>query len=183
MGKTPAKDGTKPQIMPGNVRAVHVISLVEEMGELGTGTHVNKPVEKIGADMGVLLPILEATETLGLVKSEEGDLFITEEGLKFQGTTMAKVSILKDKLTSIEPFRTAVELASKRGSTSAGEVAQTLAERGIQWHYKPDLNESLVKNLLIHWVIRAGLLSYNGKNGKLRSPSPEMGLRGEGHRA
>ena len=89
----------------------------------------------------------------------------------------------QDKLGAIEPFRTAVELASKRGGTTAGEVAQTLGAQGIQWHYKPDLNESLVKNLLIHWTIRADLLSYDGKSEKFQSASPGMDPSGEGHRA
>jgi hypothetical protein len=45
-------------------------------------------------------------------------------------------------------------------------VAKTLNERGIEWHYTPQQNEVLVRNLLIHWAIRAGLLSYDGKSGK-----------------
>ena len=183
MSKTPAADSTKPLIMPGDVRAIQVISLLEDIGELGSGTHINKLVEKIDGGITVLLPVLDAAEMLGLARSEEGELFLTDEGLKFQGTPMSRVSTLKDKLGAIEPFRTAVELASKRGGTTAGEVAQTLGAQGIQWHYKPDLNESLVKNLLIHWTIRADLLSYDGKSEKFQSASPGMDPSGEGHRA
>jgi hypothetical protein len=183
MSKIPAPDSSKPLIIPGDVRAVQVISLLEDIGELGSGTHVNKLAEKTDGDVAVLLPILDAAEMLGLARSEEGELFLTDEGLKFQGTPMSRVSTLKDKLGAIEPFRTAVELASERGSTTAGEVAKTLGAQGIQWHYKPDLNESLVKNLLIHWAIRAELLSYDGKSEKFQSASLGVDPSGEGHRA
>jgi hypothetical protein len=75
-------------------------------------------------------------------------------------------AIIKEKVAPIEPFRTAIELASKGESTTASEVAKTLRARGIEWHYKPELNELLVRNLLIHWAIRAGLLSYDGEDEK-----------------
>jgi len=172
MSQGPAKDVTKLLAMPGNVRAVHVIGLLDELGELGSGTHANVLAEKIGADIAVFLPILNAAEMLGLLRSENGDLFLTEDGMKLQETTMAKVSVfLKDKLSSIEPFATAIGLASQEGGTTAKQVADTLMKQGVQWDYKPDVNESMVKNLLIHWGIRADLLAYNGKNGTFQAPA------------
>lgn len=183
MSKTPATESSKPLTIPGNVRAVLVISLAQEIGELGTGIHFTRLGEKTGVGIDVLLPILKTAEVLGLVRNEEGDLFLTEEGLESQGTSMDKVVTLKDKLVSIEPFRTAVDLASTRGDTTAGEVAENLGEHGIKWHFKPDQNEPAVRNLLIHWVIRARLLSYDGKDGKFQISSSGTGQSGEDHRA
>ncbi|MDA4113848.1 MAG: AAA-associated domain-containing protein [Thaumarchaeota archaeon] len=180
MSKTPSTDTAKHLIMPGDVRAIQVVSLVEELGALGRGISFTTLAEKTGVEIDVLPPILKAAEMLGLVGNEGGDLSLTEEGLQFQGSPMDKVSILKDKLASIEPFHTAVDLASK-GSTTAREVAETLGEQGIQWHFNPDRNELAVRNLLIHWVIRAGLLSYDGKDGKFQIASSEMSQSGEGN--
>jgi hypothetical protein len=171
MSKAPVKDSDKPLSMPGKIRSVQVASLMDQIGELGNGIHLSKLGEETGTNTGDLVPVISAAEMLGLVRNENGGLFLTEDGLKFHGATMAKVSILKDRLATIEPFRTTVELATKRGSTTAKEVAATLVDRGIQWHYKPELNESRVRTLLIHWGIRVGLLTYNGKTGKFQIPA------------
>ena len=165
MNRASPKD-SKPLIMPGNVRAIQVVSLTDEIDELGNGIRLTKLVENSDSDGAVLIPVLSAAEMLGLIRNENGNLFLTEQGLKLKEVDMARVSVLlKEKVAPMEPFRTAIELASG-GSTTAKEVAKTLSARGIEWHYKPDLNESLVSNLLIHWAIRAGLLSYDGKDKK-----------------
>ncbi len=150
------------------VRAGQVISLVEATEGLGSKTDIPKLAGEMGVDLAVLLPTLEAAEMLGLVRVEDGDLFLTEEGLRFQETSKDKVKMLKDKLAGIEPFRTAMELSSGRGGVTSRDVADSLAKGGMKWHYKPELNESLVHTLLIYWTIPARLLSYNGKSGRFR---------------
>lgn len=157
----------RPLLMPGNVRAGQVISLVEITGGLGSKIDASRLADELGADIAVLLPILDSAEMLGLVRSEKGEVSLTDLGLKFQKTSKNKVTVLKDRLSAIEPFRTALELAS-HGSITSAQVAEALAERGIQWHYSPELNESLVNALLIHWAIYAGLLSYNGKKARFQ---------------
>jgi hypothetical protein len=156
--------------MPGNVRGIHVMGLVDDIDELGEGTHVNKLAEKINADLTVLLPILSAAELLGVVRSENGSLFLTEDGLKLKDATIGEgVLFMGGKLASIEPFKTALELASQRGETTAKDVAGSLLKRGIEWDYRSELNESMVDSLLVHWAIRGGLLTYDGKSGKFRA--------------
>jgi hypothetical protein len=151
--------------MPGNVRAGQVISLVEVTGGLGSSIDASRLADELGADIAVLLPILDTAELLGLVKSEKGDISLTEFGHKFQKTSKQKVRLLTDQLAKIEPFRTAIELATKRGSVSVDEVASALSERGIAWHHEHDMNRELLKTILIHWSIYAGLLTYN-KDGR-----------------
>ena len=155
-------------IMPGNVRAGQVISLVEVTGGLGPKVDVPRLADELGADIAVLLGVLDAAEMLGLVKSEKGDVYLTELGQKFQKASKNKVRMLKERLAAIEPFRTALDLASKGKSVTAGQVADTLSEIGIKWHYQPELNEALIKTLLVHWTIYGGLMSYDGKTGKFQ---------------
>ncbi len=154
-------EAKKVPIMPGNVRAGQVISLVEVTGGLGASIDVSRLADELGGDIAVLLPILDTAELLGLVKSEKGDVSLTEFGQKFQKTSKNKVKLLTDLLSKIEPFRTAVDLATKRGSVSAEEVADALSDRGVTWHHEHDLNNALVTTILIHWAIYSGLLNYN----------------------
>ena len=143
-----------------------MISLVEVTGSIGGRVDIPKLADELGADVAVLLPILDAAEMLGLVRVEKGDVHLTELGLKFQRTSKEKLKILKDRIAAIEPFRTALELASRGKPITAAQVAESLYEIGLKWHYQPDINESLIQALLIHWAIYAGLLKYDGKSGK-----------------
>jgi NitT/TauT family transport system ATP-binding protein len=153
-------------MFPANVRAGQVIGLVEITGGLGASIDASRLADELGADIAVLLPILDAAEMLGLVKSDKGDVSLTDFGLKFQKTSKNKVRLLAEQLSRIEPFKTTLELTSKGGKTSAREVAEVLFVKGIRWHHDRELNESLVQALLIHWAIHAGLLSYDGRTGK-----------------
>ena len=129
---------------------------------------VAKLADELGDDIAVLLPILDAAEMLGLVRSEKGDVHLTELGLKFQKTSKQKLHILKDRIATIEPFRTALEFTTKGKPVTASQVTDSLGDMGLKWHYKPDINEALIKALLIHWAIYAGLLNYDGKSGKFQ---------------
>ena len=155
-------------VMPGEVRAGQVISLVEVTGGLGAKVDAQRLADELDANLAVLLRILDAAEMLGLVRSEKGVVSLTELGLKFQKTSRDKVRMLKDRLASIEPFRTALELASKGKAVNAAQVAESLSEIGIKWHYQPELNEALIRALLIHWTIYGGLMKYDGKSGKFQ---------------
>ena len=155
-------------LMPGNVRAGQVISLVEVTGIIGGKVDAPKLADELGADIAVLLPILDAAEMLGLVRTEKGDVHLTELGLRFQKASRQKLRMLKDRLAAIEPFRTTLELASRGKPVTASLVAENLREMGLKWHYQPEINESIIRALLIHWAIYAGLLRYDGKSGKFQ---------------
>ena len=157
-----------PLVMPANVRAGQIIGLVEVVGGLGTTVDVAKLADEFGSDLVTLLPILDTGELMGLVKVEKGDISLTEFGRKFQKTSKYKVRLLKDQLSKLEPFKTALDLAAEKGSVSTREICEALWERDLRWHHTPEINETLVQTLLIHWAIYAGLLSYNGKTGKFQ---------------
>lgn len=157
----------KSMVMPGNVRPGQVISLVEVTGGMGPRMDVPRVADEMGADIDVLFPIIDAAQMLGLVKLEQGDLFLTDGGHEFQKTLKHKVKILKSRLELIEPFRTALELAAEKRRISARDVSDALQKKGIRWHYQPEVNESVIRELLIHWTIQSGLLSY-GKSGQFQ---------------
>lgn len=154
--------------MPANVRAGQVLGLVEIVGGLGTTVDVARLADEFGSDLVTLLPILDTGELLGLVKVEKGDISLTDFGLKFQKASKNKVKLLKDLLANIEPFKMALELVAQEGSVSTAEISEALWNKDIRWHHSPEMNETLILTLLIHWAIYAGLLSYNGKTGKFQ---------------
>ena len=157
-----------PLIMPANVRAGQVVGLVEVTGGLGPIIDASRLADEFGADIATLLPILDTAEMLGLVTSEKGDVSLTEFGLKFQKTVKNKLRLLKDTLSKVEPFKTALEIGARESLFSAHDVSEALLQKEIRLHHRNEINESLIQTLLIHWAIYAGLLSYNGKSGKFQ---------------
>jgi len=166
MGATPESKQPPNLIMPANVRAGQILGLVEVVGGLGTAVDAAKLADEFGFDLVTLLPILDTGELLGLVKVDKGDVSLTEFGRKFQKTSKNKVKLLKDLLSKIEPFKTAIELAAQRREVTTAEICEALWSRDIRWYHNPEINEQRVQEMLIHWAIYAGLLSYNGKTGK-----------------
>lgn len=155
----------KIPLMPANVRAGQVISLVEVTGGLGSKITAARLADELGADIAVLIPILDIAEMLGLVKAEKGEVMLTEFGQRFQKTSREKVKLLTGQLMEIEPFKTALDLAVSKGDVSAEEIAENLSKRGLEWYHEPELNVDMLRTILIHWAIYAGLLRYN-KEGK-----------------
>ena len=166
---TSSKEPEHPIVMPAHVRAGQIVSLVEMTGGLGSSIDAAKLADEFGADIAILLPIIDAGEMLGLVRNLKGNISLTDFGLKFQKASKHKIRLLKDQLGMMEPFRTAVDLASKHHDISAADIADCLARRGVRWHHDAETNQDLVKMLLIHWAIYAGLLSYNGKAERFRA--------------
>lgn len=162
-------------MMPANVRPVQTVSLIQIFDDLGPSIELMRLADELRADLVVLLPIIDAVEMLGLVKREKDGLTLTDFGLKFQKTTrnFNKIRLLKDRLIEIEPFKTSLDLANQKRNVTAADIAETLNKNGIQWDPDPELNESLVNNLLIPWAILAGILSYDGKTGKFSTISNE----------
>ena len=135
---------------------------------MGSPIELSTLADEFAANIETLLPIVDTGEMLGLVKSEKGKVSLTEFGSKFQKTTKHKVRLLRDALSKIEPFKTAVELTTKKKLFSVREIAEALGSKDQRWHHSPELNEALVKALLIHWAIYAGMLKYDGRTGKFQ---------------
>jgi hypothetical protein len=154
--------------MPAEVRAGQVIGLVEITGGLGSVIDASRLADEFGADLTKLLPVIDSAEILGLVKTNKGDVSLTEFGLKFQKASKHKVKLLKEALSRIEPFKTALELLSTKKSVSAHEIAESLKAKDVKWHYRDEINEMNIQTILIHWAIYAELLTYNGKTGKFQ---------------
>lgn len=156
--------------MPAYVRAGQVVGLVEITGGLGSAIDLPRLADEFGADLTTLLPILDTAELLGLVRTQKGDVSLTEFGLKFQKTARNKVRLLRDQLAKLEPFRTAIELGASHKGVSSHAISEALLQKDVRWHHKPEINEALIQALLIHWAIYAELLTYNGKTGMFHLP-------------
>jgi hypothetical protein len=44
----------------------------------------------------------------------------------------------------LEPFKTALELASRHGKVASRQVAKALRDRGVKWDFRPEVNQAMV---------------------------------------
>ncbi|MCL4518112.1 MAG: AAA-associated domain-containing protein, partial [Thaumarchaeota archaeon] len=117
-----------------------------------------------------LLPILKTAELLHLIKiDEKGIVSLTELGAKFHELPSSRVQILREQLSLIEPFHTAIELATRRTGVSIAEIVEGLDRKGIRWHESDEeINLAIVHNLLVRWSIIGNLLTYDGRTAKFK---------------
>jgi len=155
-------------VMPAHVRTGQIMGLVDVTAELGTLTDLARLADELGADIDTLLPILDTAEMLGLVEVKKGIVSLTLLGSRFHKAYRNKMHLISQRIAQLEPFKTALDLASRTPVISSVEITTNLAKRGIIWHHEPELNESAVHGLLVHWAIFAALLRYNGKTGKFQ---------------
>jgi hypothetical protein len=146
--------------MPANVKPGQLISLVEIIGDAGGKADARRLARGLEADLTILPAVLEAAETLGLAESANEEIRLTDLGSAFLTTPDHNLRVLKSALATIEPFRTALELASRAGSVTSKQLVRTLDERGIRWDHRHDENSIIVSTLMIDWSIFAGLFRY-----------------------
>jgi hypothetical protein len=147
-------------MMPANVKPGQVLSLVEIIGEAGGRADIHQLAKGLGVDLSVLPAVIEAAEILGLARRTNDGIWLTKLGSVFLETPDHKLRVLRSALSTLEPFRIALELASKAGSVTYKQVVKTLDERGIRWDYRHDENNIIVNTLMIDWSIFAGLFKY-----------------------
>jgi len=166
--KPPDNGESRPgssSMMPSDVQPGHLISLIEAIGGKGGRANTKSLAEVLRIDLGVLSSLVGAAKVLGLVRVEKREIYLTDAALSLTSTSEGMAEVLKGRLSGVEPFRSAIELAMKGKPFTASDVASVLANQSLEWHHLPEINASRIKKLLVDWAIGSNLLKYNGKSG------------------
>lgn len=147
-------------MMPANVKPGQVLELAEIVGGAGGTADVRQLARGLKADLTVLLEAIQAAEILGLARATSEGIKLTEAGSALLGTHDNKVKTLRDTIATLEPFRTALELASRTGSVTSKEIVKALDGKEVRWDYRHEENDSIVNSLMINWSISVGLFKY-----------------------
>ncbi len=151
-------------VMPSRVTLVEVTGLVEAVESAGNAIELSDLARLFPRQSSPhLLSILKASQELGLIWREGGLVSITDLGLGFVRATDGKVRIIRAVLARIEPFKTTLELLSKKKTVSSHEVSEALIRKKNIILSPSQISEDFVRTTLIEWGISSCLLSYNGK--------------------
>jgi hypothetical protein len=147
-------------VMEAEASPLSLIALVESVQYLGPRVKFSSLAQRFRG-MPELASSLKVAQDLGLVTIGRDDVALTSLGEGFAKASDGKIRILRAGLSRIEPFRTSMELLSRKKSVSSRKIADRLAETG--------LGEEIINALLIEWGISSGLLTYDGRTREFQS--------------
>jgi len=148
-------------IFPAEVNPNQLAAFLRSVYASDGVVHVHKLATDLRWDLTKLLPILDAAEMLGLVIVEKGEAKLSEEGQRIINVKKGRALELRNSLSQIEPFMTALRFKKK---FTGEDVAKELSKKGIRWHHEDEVNSLIISEMLMHWGIRAGILDYNGSS-------------------
>ena len=148
-------------IFPADVNPSQLAAFLKSVYASDGVVHVHKVAVDLHWDLTKLLPIIDAAEMLGLVIVEKGEAKLSEEGQRIINVKKGRALELRNSLSQIEPFMTALRFKKK---FTGEDVAKELSKKGIRWHHEDEVNSLIISEMLMHWGIRAGILDYNGSS-------------------
>ena len=102
-----------------------------------------------------LLPLIDACKLLGFISLDDADVKLTDDGVKL--TKGSPYKIIREKLKSVEPFKSALSALSKKNMTTE-ELLKSLKAKGIKNAEGADIP---LKEMLQHWGVGSKLVRYN----------------------
>ncbi len=133
-----------------------VLGLVEVIYSYGgkvkvsfLGEELRMPIDELGA-------VVSMAGMFNLLRVKEGIATLTLYGEAVNlGTIEDKKRILRKKISTVEPFRTAAALLKKSGSAKEDEMFRKIAEK------YPIQDKERFHKLFINWGTYAGLFEYD----------------------
>ncbi len=148
-------------MMPQRVTPIEVIGLTEAVERAGTIELSDLARSFQRQSSPHFLSVLKAAQELGLIQREEALVHVTDLGLGFARASNGKEAIIRAGLARIEPFKSALELLSKKKAVSAQDVGEALLKKNLI--LPSPMSKDFVLASLIEWGIASGLLAYNGR--------------------
>jgi len=154
----------KKGLFPAEIEPEQII----ELTELLTGQDVGMDVLKLGKILGIGIDettrLLNASQILGFTKIHDGCIWLSDRGTELNSLPRSeKRHLLRERLSLVEPFRTAIEIAGQVKSLESSKVTDILSLKELRWAEDDELNDLLVHDILVDWAIFTGLLEYDGK--------------------
>jgi len=154
---------------PPEARLGMVVGLVEVVVTFGGKADIALISRELQTEVNQLLPPLEASEQLGLLKVEGGDASVTPLGQKLsRSMATGKKKLLREEVVKLEPFSTALRLSRERkDGFTADDLALELSKNeklGVYAERTQELHE-----LLVDWLLYTELLDYDGGQKRFRA--------------
>ncbi len=154
--------GQRSPIMPLDSRLTDVIGLIDTiLNDFGGRADIYAVAQHMDADLDDIIPNLNAAIYLGFIKVDNGDVAVTELGVKFLNSKIPeRRRMLRDLISSIEPFKTAIEIGRSE-PFPLDKLITALINKGYSEFKAPGIRD-LLTVLLSEWGAYAGLIKKRG---------------------
>lgn len=110
-----------------------------------------------------LLPIIDTAEYFGFVTVQQGDISLTDLGMRvLESRIPERKKLVHERLVGLEPFADLNKLVREKRELSRFELARFISSK---YGYSTDL-PTLV-NVIISWSVFTGLFRYDGQSERL----------------
>ena len=110
------------------------------------------------------LSTLKAAEMLSLLERTNEYISLTDLGIGFLLASEGKMRIIRARLSGIEPFKTTLELLSKRKYIFVSDIIESLSAKYPSLKFLSGVSEEeKIRNMLIEWGTCSELMVYDGK--------------------
>lgn len=151
--------------IPPSVTPSKLIGLLDLINSLGGRVDLARISIMLQTDVDDLLPVVDVGEAIGLVRVENGDAVLTEEGKKFvQAHSSRRKLMLREAIKNIEPFATALRLAQKTGEFTKEELINELDDK--KFFEEESLDIEQFYSFILEWLLYAEAIHYKGEEKK-----------------
>lgn len=154
----------KPVMLP-HTRPGGMAGLLEILADHGGRVDLHKLADELGLEVDALLPTVDTARLLHLLKLEEGDAIITQEGLDFaKGDIQERKAIFRKGALANVPLLRQMEqaLRSKADRTLPDEFFRDLLDE----HFSEEESRRQLETA-IQWGRYAEIFDYDAATGKL----------------
>ncbi len=150
------------ELFPLNVRLSQIRGITRILDEFSGSMEISRLSSETNEEVDDLLPILNASRMLGLLKLNDGNVTLTKVGQTLARTT--SIDSIKTKLKQLEPFKTTLSSVRSEKGITTNELIKRLESKGFL-AYHGDMGRHDLVQLLLNFGVRCDLLEYDrGKN-------------------
>ena len=146
------------ELFPTNVRLSQIRGITKILNEFSGPVEISRLSSEANEEVDDLLPVINASRMLGLLKLSDGNVKLTKAGQSLTRTT--SITLIKNKLKRIEPFKTTLSIARPGESITTTELIKQLESRGFLT-YRGDIGRHDFVQLLLNFAVRCDLLEYD----------------------
>jgi hypothetical protein len=146
-------------LMPRDITLADVLGYCEILGENGFALPISSiRIQRFSRGSSEFLLLLATGRMLGLTSRADNRLTLTPLGMSFLIAGFPeKMTMLGARLTTIESFKSALELLSERKTISSIDVARRVSTKYAMGEFDPKVTNLV----LVEWGIPAGLFQLN----------------------
>ncbi len=144
-----------------------IMGIMDVISDHGDKADLARIAINLQSDVDDLLPVVEVAEALGLLRVENGDVFLTDLGRRFvKARSSDKKLILRSALKNVEPFATLFKLIKSRDEFTAEELFEDLSKiRDLSEEYR---NPEEIHHMFLEWLLFTELVDYDGEEKKFK---------------